>query len=315
MSWYVWDLYNAFKKVQTHDLRVQDLSNQITYLDEVLTSSALLTATTGNRQWEQRYLSSVTKLDTAISEAQALLPNVFKTEAFTKSHNANEKLVEMETQAFNFVHQGNLKAAQYILSSPEYKNQKEIYSEGLSETTNALKKYVEATVQAKSQQAFAMIVAIGIALGILLVAWIAVLRMMREYIQAINDAGMAISTSSHEIAATVEQQERATAMQAASVNQTTTTIDELGASSRTSAEQAEVAAAGAAQVLALVDGDRHNSDAFGQSSLQAKVGQITEQILRLSEQTQQIGSISTLVSELANQTNMLALNAAVEAVR
>ena len=50
MGWYVWDFYNAFKKIQTQDLRIQDLSNQITYLDEALTYSARLAATTGNKR-------------------------------------------------------------------------------------------------------------------------------------------------------------------------------------------------------------------------------------------------------------------------
>lgn len=98
-----------------------------------------------------------------------------------------------------------------------------------------------------------------------------------------------IVTSSSEIAATVEQQERTATQQAASVNQTSSTMDELEASSRLAAEQAEAATAGARA--------------------------IAEQIFRLSEQIKQIGSISGVVSELANQTNMLALNAAVEAAR
>jgi methyl-accepting chemotaxis protein len=51
------------------------------------------------------------------------------------------------------------------------------------------------------------------------------------------------------------------------------------------------------------------------SILQSKVEAIAEQLLRLSEQTSQIGNITNLVSELANQTNLLALNAAVEAAR
>jgi len=126
-----------------------------------------------------------------------------------------------------------------------------------------------------------------------------------------------IVSSSTEIAATVEQQERTAGQQAVAVSQTTTTMDELGASSRQSAEQAEAAAAGARQVLSLVDGSNQmdSSNRYGGSSLREKVAQISEQILRLSEQTYQIGTISTLVSDLANQTNMLALNAAVEAVR
>ncbi len=127
----------------------------------------------------------------------------------------------------------------------------------------------------------------------------------------------AIVSSSTEIAVTVEQQERIASQQAVSVNQTTTTMDELSASSRQSAEQAETAANGAKQVLTLVDGHNLQAGSIGSngSSLREKVGQITEQILHLSEQTSQIGIISTLVSDLANQTNMLALNAAVEAVR
>src|SRR5262249_27234423 len=53
----------------------------------------------------------------------------------------------------------------------------------------------------------------------------------------------------------------------------------------------------------------------GMTELKEKVGQIAEHILGLSQQTSQIGSITTVVSDLANQTNMLALNAAVEAAR
>lgn len=125
-----------------------------------------------------------------------------------------------------------------------------------------------------------------------------------------------LASSSTEIAVAVEQQERTAAQQAASVSQTTTTMDELGASAVQSASQAESAATGARQVLTLVDGNG-NMDLPSESSasLRERVGQIAEHILRLSEQTNQIGSISELVRDLANQTNMLALNAAVEAAR
>jgi len=51
------------------------------------------------------------------------------------------------------------------------------------------------------------------------------------------------------------------------------------------------------------------------SELREKTAVIATQIMRLSEQTTQIGSITGVVADLANQTNMLALNASVEAVR
>ncbi|NER83057.1 MAG: hypothetical protein F6K42_26580, partial [Leptolyngbya sp. SIO1D8] len=53
----------------------------------------------------------------------------------------------------------------------------------------------------------------------------------------------------------------------------------------------------------------------GMFVLETKMGAITEQIVNLSTQAKKIGTISQLVSEFANQTNMLALNSSVEAAR
>ncbi|MGL5080357.1 MAG: HAMP domain-containing methyl-accepting chemotaxis protein [Microcoleaceae cyanobacterium] len=135
-------------------------------------------------------------------------------------------------------------------------------------------------------------------------------KTLRETIQQVLD-------SSSQIAIVTEQQEQTIAQQAAAVNQTTATMDELSASSQSTAEQAESAAIGARHALTLAESGSQAvaMTLTGMRDLQDKVEAIAQQIIRLSEQTNQIGSISQLVSSLANQTNMLALNAAVEAVR
>ncbi|MEZ2317955.1 MAG: methyl-accepting chemotaxis protein [Microcoleus sp.] len=145
------------------------------------------------------------------------------------------------------------------------------------------------------------------------IAWVISSGIARTIDRAISS----IATSSSQIAATVEEQERMASQQAASVNQTTTTMDELGASSRATAQQVETAAMQAMQALNLAGG---GTKAVAQTleamaTLKTKVEDMQGQIMQLSEQTDRIGNISTLVSDLANQTNMLALNAAVEAVR
>ncbi|WP_413166619.1 methyl-accepting chemotaxis protein [Capilliphycus salinus ALCB114379] len=133
----------------------------------------------------------------------------------------------------------------------------------------------------------------------------------------IQRATQAIAGSSTEIAATLEQQERTANQQAAAVNETTTTMNELSTSSKSTAEQAESAVMDAKQALNLTKNGSHAVEKTleGMANLREKVDAIAQQIIRLSEQTNQIGNISKLVSDLANQTNMLALNAAVEAVR
>ena len=94
-------------------------------------------------------------------------------------------------------------------------------------------------------------------------------------------------------------------------------MDELGESSRACASQAEAAAFGAKQALALTVGGRQAVDntLTEMATLKQNVEAIEKQILLLSEQTHRIGNISSLVSDLANQTNILAINAAIEAWR
>ncbi|MBD2459509.1 CHASE3 domain-containing protein [Oscillatoria sp. FACHB-1407] len=171
--------------------------------------------------------------------------------------------------------------------------------------------------EAERAENFATAVSIGgtslaILLGLASLAFIA-----RKVVRPINQVANAIAGSSSEIASTVTQQERTAAQQATAVSQTTTTMDELGISSRQSAEQAESAATGARQALTLAEGGTQavGRTLEGMASLKKKVDAIASQICHLSEQTNQIGNITSLVNDLANQTNMLALNAAVEAAR
>lgn len=125
------------------------------------------------------------------------------------------------------------------------------------------------------------------------------------------------SASSSEISAAVSEHERVVGQQAAAVAQTTATMEELGVSAGQSSQQAESASNAAREAQTLTDAGLHLASQAedGMTRMKDKVDAVADQILRLSEQAGQIGSIANLVSDLASQTNMLALNAAVEAAR
>lgn len=144
------------------------------------------------------------------------------------------------------------------------------------------------------------------------VGWVLISGM----VERMNREAQAIAAASIQIASTVEEQERVAAQQASSVNQTTTTMQQLNASSRQSAQQAEAAATSARQIMLVASGVGVGEDQLdSKSSLRDKSKQIATQVMTLSEELRQIYSITTVVSEIANQTNMLAINAAVEGVR
>jgi methyl-accepting chemotaxis protein len=135
--------------------------------------------------------------------------------------------------------------------------------------------------------------------------------------KTIQDASNAVASSTKDITSTVNEQEHTILQQSASMNETTVTIEEVGTYSLQSAQKAEISASGAQKALDLAEsGTKTVGVAMdGISELKDQVIAIANQIVRLSEQTGQITTVSDIVADLATQTNMLALNAGVEAAR
>lgn len=150
-------------------------------------------------------------------------------------------------------------------------------------------------------------------LTILAVIWLIV----RNITSRLNKTVSSMAGLSTEISTTIEEHEKISTSQSSSMNETTTTMDELNVSSRQSSEQAENAADGTLQALSLTEkGNESVSQMLmGMTILKEKVEAIAGQILNLSEETNRISDITTLVTEFANETKLLAMNAAVEAVR
>jgi hypothetical protein len=147
----------------------------------------------------------------------------------------------------------------------------------------------------------------------LLLGWWLAKRLATPIVTSIT----ALTATTTQLAATVDEHERTLALQSSAVSETTATMAELEASFQQSAEQANLSATTARYALTLTgeETDTVQHTRGGTAHLKAKVEAIAEQILQLSERTSQIGRMTDLVSELANQTNLLALNAAVEAAR
>lgn len=183
------------------------------------------------------------------------------------------------------------------------KNEKEILETFNKEEKTALEKV-------------GIILLIGTLLSIVL-SFIASLWIANNISKPITMALNALSSTSIEIATTVTQHERAASQQASMINETTTTMQELGASSRQTADQATATTEIAQDSLkATEEGSVIVKQAIdGMDNLGGKVGMIADQILKLGEQTAQIGNLANMVKDLAGEINMLALNAAVEAAR
>ncbi len=138
---------------------------------------------------------------------------------------------------------------------------------------------------------------------------------LRNFDVAMTDAVSRLSSVVSELTTTIEQQAVGMNEQSTALNETTTTTQELSATSHQTTEKAQFVVESAEKSMDVTSRGKSAVDGSidEMNEIKRRVERIAEQILDLSEKTQQIGVITTTVNDIAEQTNMLALNAAIEA--
>ena len=126
-----------------------------------------------------------------------------------------------------------------------------------------------------------------------------------------------ISSASEQLSAQIAQSEQGSQDQAARVGETATSMEEMNATVLEVARNAGVAAEGSdsarAKALSGSEVVKRSIEALGQVGQSAEV--MTNEVQALGRQAEAIGTIMTVISDIADQTNLLALNAAIEAAR
>lgn len=260
----------------------------------------------------KRYNKAKTRYKTLANNLDLLITDEQHKEIFEEINELTTKLILYHQELINLIDANQVEAAIQKWRIGVGRD----LSDQISDQLDAFIKIEQEIVQTSEKQQeedlreLANIVWINTAISLFAVLGIGIF-IISIIVKKINQQANAIASAVTQIAITIEEQEKLAIQQGTSVNQTTTSIDELAASSRQSAEQAQAASTGANQVLVLASRDQNTK----QHSLKDKIGKIKSQIMRLSEHLSQISTVTNIVSDLANQTNMLALNASVEAVR
>ena len=140
---------------------------------------------------------------------------------------------------------------------------------------------------------------------------------LREALGALKASAATLSHASGNLHKSMEAQSDFIARQAAALQQTQVTAQEIKQTSTMAAERAQAVL----KVAEVAEGIGRSGEAAVERSIGslAEIGrrasEVGEKIQQLSESARQIGGITMTVKDLADQSNMLALNAAIEAVR
>lgn len=272
---------------------------------------------TGNQEYLEPYENTDKLIDEIIDELRGLIIEINQLEKLNQVEIKIEKRLEEMATTIEYKKNDRQAELQALLSSNLGKNTMDEIRRDLKIMEEEENKILAERKEIARAAEQANLVTTGTSLSIFLLVCLMIWFVLRQVIKPIESVALAISSSSSQIASTVEEHERIANQQASLVNETTTTIDELGASSRQAASQAEAAAVNVERLLLLSIGENETKTPALEHELNLKEtsAQIAHEVMGLSEKLTQIDRIAGVVSQLAAQTNMLALNAAVEAVR
>ncbi|MBI4780760.1 MAG: chemotaxis protein [Oscillatoriophycideae cyanobacterium NC_groundwater_1537_Pr4_S-0.65um_50_18] len=271
------------------------------------TSKRLRTTKTTVEQEEKAYEEAISTLNTLIPEAN-------QSEDIKALVKESKRVIDEVTESYTLMQTGQLAQGIAGVNEVVFRTTEDLRIKLEDQNEEAAKKLQTADHAAADFLTHLLIVGtILVTMSSVVLGWLITTLMTTKLQQAAYN----LTSSSNELVATMDEQEQVASQQAAAMNETTTTMSELEASCQQAAEQAKAAVMAASYALESVT---QGSQAVGQTqegilTLERKVAAIAEQIIHLSAQAKQIGSISQLVSDLASQTNMLALNSAVEANR
>ncbi|WP_456239182.1 methyl-accepting chemotaxis protein [Pseudomonas alliivorans] len=140
---------------------------------------------------------------------------------------------------------------------------------------------------------------------------------LRELVGGIRDGVTQIASAAEELSAVTEQTSAGVNNQKVETDQVATAMHEMTATVQEVARNAEEAseAAVAADQQAR-EGERVVNEAIVQiERLASAVGNSSEAMGTLKQESEKIGSVLDVIKSVAQQTNLLALNAAIEAAR
>ncbi|WP_371411867.1 methyl-accepting chemotaxis protein [Pseudomonas amygdali] len=140
---------------------------------------------------------------------------------------------------------------------------------------------------------------------------------LRELVGGIRDGVTQIASAAEELSAVTEQTSAGVNSQKVETDQVATAMHEMTATVQEVARNAEEASqAAVAADRQARDGERVVNEAIAQiERLASSVGNSSEAMGALKQESDKIGSVLDVIKSVAEQTNLLALNAAIEAAR
>jgi PAS domain S-box-containing protein len=142
------DVRRHLGTARQQDIHLEDLSSRIRFLDEVLSTSAHLYASTGDERWRARYRAHDPLLAQALRELELISPPVYATSGGADVSAANDWLLSIEARAMDLAAAADTAGALAELTGQEYVAQRRMYADALGRITAAMREHIQSSTAA-----------------------------------------------------------------------------------------------------------------------------------------------------------------------
>jgi methyl-accepting chemotaxis protein len=224
------------------------------------------------------------------------------------------------TKQIELIAKGKIDEAKSILDNEDNGLYEKISTLIMDQDSVESKNVEQLTLDAKqyAQTSLDVIILMGlVAIVVSLILSSFIIRMLRKINNEINEGIVILGTSSSEILATATEVSTGATETATAMTETTTTIEEVRQTALLTNQKANnVVEISQKSAEAALMGKRSVTDTInGMKRISEQMHFVSDNVVKLSEQSRTIGEITLTVNDLADQSNLLAVNAAIEAAK
>ncbi len=178
----LWKSVQDIEQIWLETAKIDDLSDNLTYFEEVSDMAVRMTVVANNLTWEERDLTYQARIRENIMEIMNKSPDISITNKASELNASNRKLAELHLRVYELIRGGQQNDAKALLNSFEYQTARNIFAKANNEINIKLTQNSQEARASQDRVMFMALFSAAISIPLLILFWLGVLQVIKDHI-------------------------------------------------------------------------------------------------------------------------------------